>query len=253
MNCRDVQTHLHGYLDGELDLVRQVEIEDHLRSCADCSGILEARQALGSALKTGDLYFRAPADLERKVRAAAGRLGPKSSPPRPRMPVWIGAALAVAAAVAIVLFVLPFRSRASQTDRIAQDVVSAHVRSLMPGHLTDVASSDHHTVKPWFAGKLDFSPPVADLRADGFPLVGGRLDYAGGREVAALVYRSGAHVINLFVWPASRKVRSEEAADVREGYNLLSWTSSGNDFCAISDLNAAELRQFARLLRERSP
>ena len=253
MNCSDFHTFLHGYLDGELDLVRQVEIEEHLRSCSACSRIHEAQQALRSALQTDELYFRAPAHLERKVKAAARQLEREASAPRPRMPVWIGAVVAAAAALALAVFVLPIRSRASQTERIAQDVVSAHVRSLMPGHLTDVPSSDHHTVKPWFAGRLAFSPPVADLSGDGYTLVGGRLDYAGGREVAALVYRRGEHVINLFVWPSSTKSGFEEAADVRQGYNLLSWTSSRNDFCAISDLNAAELRQFARFLRERSP
>ena len=120
---------------------------------------------------------------------------------------WIGASFAAAAVVALAIFVLPMLSRPSRTERIAQDVVSAHIRSLMPGHLTDVPSSEHHTVKPWFAGKLDFSPPVADLSAEGFLLVGGRLDYAADRPVAALVYRKGEHVINLFVWPSASNAR----------------------------------------------
>ena len=157
--------------------------------------------------------------------------------------------MAAAAVVAIAIFLSPIASSPTQTERIAQDVVSAHVRSLMPGHLTDVPSSENHTVKPWFAGKLDFSPPIADLSAEGFLLVGGRLDYAAGRPVAALVYRKGEHFINLFVWPAASAHEVAESADARQGYHLLFWTRGQTNFWAISDLNAAELRQFADLVR----
>ena len=167
------------------------------------------------------------------------------------LPAWVGAALAAAAVTALVLIVPPILSRRSATERIAQDVVSAHIRSLMPGHLTDVPSSENHTVRPWFAGKLDFSPPVVDLGAEGYALAGGRLDYSAGRPVAALVYRKGAHVINLFVWPSASAHDAAERAEVREGYNLLSWTSSDTSFWAVSDANAAELREFASLVRSR--
>jgi anti-sigma factor RsiW len=171
--------------------------------------------------------------------------------PRPRMPDWIGAALAAAAVVAFAVFVWPMLSRPSRTERIAQEIVSAHIRSLMPGHLTDVPSSENHTVKPWFAGKLDFSPPVADLSAEGFLLVGGRLDYAADRPVAALVYRKGEHFINLFVWPSASTQEFAEAADARQGYHLLFWTRGQTNFWAISDVNTTELRQFAGLVRAR--
>ena len=251
MTCSEFRTFLHGYMDGELDLVRQVEIEEHLRTCGACSQIYQTQLALRSALKSGELYFRAPAGLERKVRMAAQRPERKSWLPRLQLPGWIGAAVAAAAVVALAFLVSPMLSRPSQTERIAQDVVSAHIRSLMPGHLTDVPSSENHTVKPWFAGKLDFSPPVLDLSAEGFPLVGGRLDYAAGRPVAALVYRRGKHFINLFVWPSVSAQESAEAADARQGYNLLFWTRGQTNFWAISDVNAAELRQFARLVRAR--
>ena len=238
-------------MDGELDLVRHVEIEEHLRSCDACSQIYQAQQALRSALKSDELYFRAPAGLERKVRMATQRPERKSWLPPVRLPGWVGAAVAAAAGVAIALLFSPMVSRPSQTERIVGDVVSAHVRSLMPGHLTDVPSSDHHTVKPWFAGKLDFSPSVVDLGADGFPLVGGRLDYVADRPVAALVYRKGNHFINLFVWPSPSEHESVEAADARQGYNLLFWTRGRTNFWAISDVNQADLRRFAGLVRAR--
>ncbi len=251
MTCSELRTFLHAYLDGELDLVRQVEIEDHLRACGACSRTHQAQLALGSALKSDELYFRAPAHLERKVRMAARPAEQKTWLPRLRMPAWIGAAIAAAAVVALAVFFSPMLSRPPRTERIAQDVVSAHIRSLMPGHLTDVPSSENHTVKPWFAGKLDFSPPVADLSAEGFLLVGGRLDYASDRPVAALVYRRGGHFINLFVWPSASTRELAEGADARQGYNLLFWTRGQTNFWAISDLNVTELRQFAGLVRGR--
>lgn len=251
MTCGELRTVLHGYMDGELDLVRHVEIEEHLRTCDACSQIYEGQLALRSALQSDELYFRAPAGLERKVRMATQQPGRKPWLPRLQAPAWIGAALAAAAVVALAFFVPPIVSRPSQTDRIAQDVVSAHVRSLMPGHLTDVPSSENHTVRPWFAGKLDFSPPVVDLGAEGFPLVGGRLDYAAGRPVAALVYRKGKHLINFFVWPSASARDFAEAAATRQGYNLLFWTRGQTNFWAISDVNATELRRFAALVRAR--
>jgi anti-sigma factor RsiW len=249
MTCSEFRTFLHPYLDGELDLLRQVEIEEHLRAGDACSRIYQAQLSLRSALKSDELYFRAPENLERKVRMVTQRPEGKPRLPRLQMPGWIGAAVAAAAVVALAVFVSPMLSRPSRTERIAQDVVSAHIRSLMPGHLTDVPSSENHTVKPWFAGRLDFSPPVVDLRAEGFQLVGGRLDYAADRPVAALVYRKGEHVINLFVWPSASARELGETADARQGYNLLSWSRGQANFWAISDLNLTELRQFAGLVR----
>jgi anti-sigma factor RsiW len=251
VNCNEVRTYLNGYVDNELDLVRHVEIEGHLRSCEACSQVHQAQMALRSVLKSEDLYFRAPARLERQVRMAARRSERKPWPPRLLTREWIGAAAAAAAVVAVGLLVGPTLWRPLPTERIAEDVVSAHVRSLQPGHLTDVVSSEQHTVKPWFAGRLDYSPAVVDLGGEGFPLVGGRLDYAAHRSVAALVYRRGAHLINLFVWPSGSTRDLAETADVRQGYNLLHWTRGRTDFWTISDLNATELRQFVRLVQDR--
>ena len=250
MSCSEVRTLLSAHLDGELDVSREVEIEEHLRTCDDCARARQAQLALRAALESEDLYFRAPAHLAQRIRGVVQPAPPKVSRSRPRMPGWLGAA-AAAAAVALAFWVSPMLWRPSRTDRIAQDVVSAHIRSLMPGHLTDVPSSENHTVKPWFAGKLDFSPPIPDLSAEGFPLVGGRLDYVGERPVAALVYRKGEHLINVFVWPSGAAPESAVTAGVRQGYNLLSWTRGNTTCWVISDVNPAELRQFAELVRAR--
>src|SRR5262249_8677004 len=165
-------------------------------------------------------------------------------------PPWLAVAAAATAMVIVAVIAGPIVSRRSRGDHIAQEVVSAHIRSLMVSHLTDVPSSDRHTVKPWFAGKLDFSPPVVDLKDDRFPLVGGRLDYADNRPIAALAYRRGEHVINLFVWPSVSNADIPEALDSRQGYNALSWTHNRTNFWAVSDLNVIELCQFAQLVRD---
>jgi anti-sigma factor RsiW len=226
-------------------------MEEHLRTCGACSPVYQAQLTLRSALQSDELYFRAPVGLERKIQTVGQR--PERKPWLLALQVrgWTAAAVAAAAVVAVAFFFPPMLSRSSQAERIAQDVVSAHVRSLMPGHLTDVPSSENHTVKPWFAGRLDFSPPVADLSAEGFPLVGGRLDYADGRPVAALVYRKDKHFINLFVWPSASVHESAETAETRQGYNVLHWTRGRTTFWVISDVNRIELRQFTDLVRAR--
>ena len=160
---------------------------------------------------------------------------------------WFGTGAATAWGLALMLLATPMPPQ----DALAEAVTANHVRSLMASHLADVASSDQHTVKPWFAGKLDFSPPVIDLAAEGFPLTGGRLDYLDGRTVAALVYRSGPHVINVFVWPAADAKAQGPVFSTRQGYQLAGWAQGGMQAWAVSDLNAAELRRFASLLRER--
>lgn len=163
---------------------------------------------------------------------------------------WFGTGAATAWGLALVLLASPLAP--SSPDALAEAVTGNHVRSLMAAHLADVASTDQHTVKPWFAGKLDFSPPVVDLADEGFPLAGGRLDYLDGRTVAALVYRSGPHVINLFVWPAPEGKAQAPSFSTRQGYQLAHWAQGGMQAWAVSDLNAAELRNFAALVRART-
>jgi anti-sigma factor RsiW len=180
---------------------------------------------------------------------APGVMSPRRR--QPRMWRWLqsialfGAGAATAWGVALSLLVVPAQ------ELMSEAVTSSHVRSLMGSHLADVHSSDRHTVKPWFAGKLDFSPPVIDLAAEGLPLAGGRLDYLDGRAVAALVYTSGSHVINLFVWPASGDRTVAPELVTRRGYNLVHWTQAGMQAWAVSDVNAAQLHVFAGLVRER--
>jgi anti-sigma factor RsiW len=155
----------------------------------------------------------------------------------------------VAAGVVVVLLAVSVTLNQAADNRLTEEVVSSHIRSRMADHLTDVASSDQHTVKPWFAGKVDFAPPVTDLAEHGFRLVGGRLDYLQNRPVAAEVYRRNDHVINLFVWPASKNRSTTKKLSVAKGYNVISWESSGMNYCAVSELNPVELREFADLLK----
>ena len=252
MNCSDVRNLVHASLDGELDLVRQMDIDDHLRQCTACQAIYESHAALRSALRADGVYFAAPPGLERRIRAVVRAA---AAPRR-----WWSDAFsfpmltAAAATAAIIVAVLagPLVSRRSHGDELAHEVVSAHIRSLMPGHLTDVLSSNQHTVKPWFAGKLDFSPPVVDLTDVEFPLVGGRLDYVDNRPIAVLAYRRREHIINLFVWPSPSNADVPETFSENQGYNAVSWTRDHTHFWAVSDLNASELRQFAQLVRDRA-
>lgn len=238
MRCAELLSWLDGYVDEELDLARSLEIERHLAECAACAGRTEGLRKLRSAITANASYYAAPPDLRKRVEGLL---------PRPkRRPVWkiawVPAAAALAASLATVLII---GVRPSNT--IEHEVVSSHYRSLLANHLTDVASSDRHTVKPWFTGKLDFSADVFDLSASGFPLAGGRLDYIDGRTVAALVYHRGRHVINVFVWPDSASARPPRADSVR-GYNVVHWSAAGMAWWAVSDVNAADLKQLAALL-----
>jgi anti-sigma factor RsiW len=165
---------------------------------------------------------------------------------------WIIAATSLLSTVIVIWVVASIFARQSTGDVLAQEIVSSHVRSLMADHLTDVPSSDQHTVKPWFDGKLDFSPPVKDLSQQGFSLNGARLDYIGNRPVAALVYQRRKHPINLFVWPSTEAPAVSEKASERQGYNLIRWSNGGMTYWAVSDLNLAELQQFAQLLQEQT-
>ena len=232
---------IDGYFDGELDLAHSLEVERHLPTCAACRDELESRQVVREAVRAGSLYHRAPPPLRRQLRAAiAGQGWPAAS-------FTLRAGYALAACLLLAALMVVFW-RPSADAPLTQAVVDSHVRSLMAAHLFDVASTDKHTVKPWFSGKLDFSPPVIDPARQGFPLTGGRLDYLAGRPVAALVYKRNRHVINLFVWP-EKGVGGGGGEAVRQGYNVLHWDQAGMAFWAVSDLNGGELRQFARLIQ----
>ena len=237
---------LHAYVDGELDLANTRETERHLQSCADCRESEKAIRELRSALTGGATAYRAPAHLRRNVRAALRR---EARSIQQTLSPWMMFATGAAFATLILGFALLQTTRAARTDAIVSQVVANHVRSLLASQLVDVVSSDQHTVKPWFDGKIDFAPEVRDLSGNGFPLVGGRLDYLGGKTVAALVYHRNKHPINLFITPASTSRSTAPTATTRRGYNLFSWTNNGMKYWAVSDLNQSELREFTELIR----
>jgi len=235
---------LHAYTDGELDLANARETERHLQSCADCRATQKAIRELRSALTSDAPGYVAPAHLRRNVRAALRREA-KSSRQTPSP--WLMFATGAAFAAVIVGFALFQTMRAARSDAIVDQVVANHVRSLLAVQLVDVVSSDQHTVKPWFDGKIDFAPEVHDLAAKGFPLVGGRLDYLDGKTIAALVYQRNKHAINLFITPAPASRSTSPTVTSRRGYNVVTWTNNGMKYWAVSDLNQAELRQFTQL------
>lgn len=248
MICREVQELLHGYADGELDPVRNLEMERHFRECAVCASDYERLRGLRAAMSSSLPYFQPPAGLERRLHA---RLRAEAAPANRGVQWrWLAAAAALVVITAGVWRVARMSSRPDSAEILAGEAVSSHVRSLMAGHLTDVPSSDRHTVKPWFNGKLDFSPSVGDFPGQGFTLAGGRLDYLDGRPVAALVYQRRQHVINLFVWPAAELPDSEIRSTERQGYHVLHWTKAHMNYSAVSGLNARELRDFAELVRK---
>lgn len=251
MICREVQELIHGYIDGELDLVRSLEMERHLHECVACAGIAERVRALRSGMSGSLPYFHPPAGFEGRIRAELRAAAPKTSraPNFGMRRHWIGIAAALLVAAGVTWQVARTNLRSGDAEILAQEALASHVRSLMASHLTDVPSSDRHTVKPWFNGKLDFSPAVNDFADRGFPLVGGRLDYLDNRPVAALVYQRHKHVINLFVWPAPREADSGVEASNQQGYNLLHWTKGHTAYWAVSDLNAHELQTFVTLVR----
>jgi anti-sigma factor RsiW len=242
-NIRDL---LHAYVDDELDLANIRETERHLQSCTECRGTEKAIRELRSALTNEDVAYRAPAHLRRNVRAALRR---EAKSTRQNISPWLMFATGAAFAAVILGFVLFQTTRAARTDAIVDQVVANHVRSLLAVQLVDVVSSDQHTVKPWFDGKIDFAPEVRDLSTNGFPLIGGRLDYLDGKTVAALVYQRNKHPINLFITPEPTSRSTSPTASTGRGYNVLVWTNNGMKYWAVSDLNQTELREFTELLR----
>jgi len=237
---------LHGFVDGELDSAHAAEVEVHLAICPDCASEVQRLRAVRRAIGRDGVRWQAPEALRARILATAARERAAAVPllPEPRrwhllgfIQRWSLVPSLAALAASAFLFVNVSRQDLSIQDQL----LASHVRSLLADHLTDVETSDQHTVKPWFNGKLDFSPPVVDLAAEGFPLVGGRVDYVGGRVVAALIYRRHGHVINVFVWPGPPAGRTTA---IREGYNIEEWSAGGLLFSAVSDVNATDLTAF---------
>jgi len=248
MEHDEVRALAGAYLDREADPLAAREIEAHLAGCPACRGEIAGARAFGDMLKAEAEYFEAPPALAARL-AAAGRATVRPAPRR--RPAWQPLALAASVLLTVLLAggVGYVGSLVGPQDRLIQQAVDGHVRSLQAEHLTDVASSDQHTVKPWFDGRLDSAPPVRDFTLEGFPLVGGRLDYLDGRPVAALVYRHRQHPINLFVGPAGASGAGIALATTRQGYNLRHWTAGDLSFWLVSDLDMTELASFEALLR----
>jgi anti-sigma factor RsiW len=248
--CCDKVLLIQAEFDGELDAAQAAALAVHRAGCAICQAA-QTELLRTRALLRAEPYEMTPDGVRARVMA---RLRQAEPPPaisarQERRWNWawlrgpsfgFGLGAACAAAIAFLL-VLPGR------DDLTDAVVASHIRALQPGHLEDVASTDQHTVKPWFDGRIDFAPPVRDFAAQGFPLRGGRLDYLDGRPVAALVYQRDKHVINLFVWPASGAAPQLTAERTVQGYNIVHWTAGGMNFWAVSDVERNQLDEFAAL------
>jgi anti-sigma factor RsiW len=247
MNHSVFQAQLDPWLDGELAEPEAQEMESHAAQCAECAALVDARAALGKAIQAALPRRKAPAGLAQRIRQ--GIAGSAPSPRGDRFSTWNWVALA--ASLAIVAFgSWHLGARQAQSTALADEVLRSHIRSLMPGHLTDVVSTDQHTVKPWFDGVLDYSPPVYDFSGKGFPLIGGRLEYVAERPVAALIYGRRKHYISVMVWPADRNSPVATLTRSHQGYHQVHWTTAAYSYWMVSDLGSAELEEFATLLKQ---
>ena len=271
MNCsREL---IEGYLDEELEPGIKSRVEEHLAGCPSCSETYAKIREQQGNIRSMAPYYAAPAQLQQSVRealrqaaaqetaaqetaaretaareTAAGETAARetAAPDRNVPWRWLAIAASLFLAVSLAWNISQLRPRAPGPELMAQNIVSSHVRSLIGTHLLDVVSTDRHTVKPWFAGKLDFSPDVKDLASQGFPLIGGRIEYLSDRAVAALVFRRRQHVINLFTWPSASS-DAKESRFARNGYNVLEWSDGSMTYWAVSDVASAEVRQFKEL------
>jgi mycothiol system anti-sigma-R factor len=273
MNCDEIKNLMDAYLDGELDPITSQKVEQHLRDCPKCEQAYEVETAMAHAISQAAPYYKAPPELRERIQvslreaigvptsrgAAAEDPLPVRRPEAVRRGVFFDMPwnwLALAAAIVLAAIVASsFLSRLRQPGAdqfLATQLIASHVRSLMADHLTDVASSDQHTVKPWLDVKLDFAVPVVDLSGEGFPLIGGRLDYLDNRPVAALVYGRRKHFINLFVWPAASDEAKAPKTITHEGYQLLHWADSDFNYWAVSDVNISDLQLFKQQFETRT-
>lgn len=257
IDCKEARTLVHASIDGELDAANTLRFEAHLAHCADCATDRARLLELRAALREGATRHAAPAALRRKLAESLGL--PAAAPGAPtivpfrggRFGRWQTAGAGFAAGAALAASIAVFADRASVQDAMVDSIVTAHIRALQPGHLTDVQVSDQHQVKPWFDGKVDFAPPVKDLTDQGFELVGGRLDYVEGRNAAVIVYRRRLHLIDVFIARSAGFGASPARSTAPNGYNVECWTQDGQKYWAVSDLNKQELADFAQLWRGR--
>jgi anti-sigma factor RsiW len=258
MTCDDSRTYLSAYLDEELDVAESLRVQKHLAGCQDCQEAQDEQLVLRSALRDPELRAYPSADFVKRIEAAVHRAAKEEAQARRSSRFdflrfesfrWMPAAAVLLLMTAVGAFLVTNSLRSSHQQLIASAVLTSHIRSLQPNHLIDVPSSDRHTVKPWFQGRIDFSPPVPDLSELGWTLVGGRLDYVDGRPVAVIVYQRRMHNINVFLWPnhgpTDDAIRQEEA----QGYQILHWNGAEMTYWVVSDLNNAELLELARALR----
>lgn len=258
--CAEWELMLHGLIDGELDSAHSLQFEQHLAMCSHCTNQLERFQSLRQVVSQKAVRWQMPDHVRAQVLAAVSREAAthaRSAAASDRgeserqfsilglIKQWMFVPSLAALAASLFLVIAPIHDHSPIED----EIVASHVRSLLANHLTDVTTSNQHTVKPWFNGKIDFSPPVVDLASQGFPLVGGRVDYIGGRVVAALIYRRNAHLINVFVWPASPAAAITTS---RDGYNIDNWSKDGLTFWAVSDASADDVNRFRETFSEQT-
>jgi len=274
VNCEEIKNLMDAYLDGELDPITSQKVEQHLRDCPKCEQAYEVETAMAHAIGKAAPYYKAPLELRERIQVSLretigastsrGAAGGGSLPVRRPEAVgrsvffdmpwnWLAVAAAIVLAAIVASSFLPRLRQGGADQFLATQLIASHVRSLMASHLTDVASSDQHTVKPWLDVKLDFVAPVVDLSGDGFPLIGGRLDYLDNRPVAALVYGRRKHFINLFVWPATSDEAKTPKTITREGYQLLHWADSDFNYWAVSDVNINDLQLFKQQFETQTP
>ena len=246
MRCEDARDLVGPLVDGELTGQQKRELEIHVASCPTCTKLADDYRTIGRQLRAG--YQRAPADLADTIRSTLARERPAAShSARARRQLVQRAAVLLLTVGATALLTWILAQNLAEQALIERDVVVAHIRSLIQEAPIQIASSDSHTVKPWFNGRVDFAPQVKDLAADGFPLAGGRLDVIGDRRVAAVIYKRRQHLINVFMWPTAR-MDSPARAVASKGYNVLTWAAGGTTYWAVSDLNAAEMTELQKLL-----
>jgi anti-sigma factor RsiW len=252
MNHDEAARLLGPYQDGELDLTTCLKLEEHMAGCPECQQKLTGERELVGLVQAEAPRFKASPFLKTRIQAALREQ--KSSPAalpwwKQLSSAWVYSGLATVAALLIILAVGAFS--AERIPALAQDAIANHVRSLQVDHLMDVASTDQHTVKPWFAGKLDYSPQVVDLTPSGYPLIGGRLDVLDHRNVAAIIYQRRKHYINLFIWPTGAETLHGRLYS-ENGYHALGWTKGGMNYCAVSELGEKELRDFVQMIQDQT-